>query len=180
MSRFHLRLAEERDIEALRALIADSVQRLQLGDYTQAQIDGALGTTLGLDTQLIADRHYFLAETAEGKLVACGGWSDRKTMFGSDHAAVREDDKLDPAVDRARVRAIFVHPDYARQGLGTMVLRCVEDAARAAGFTRYAMGSTMTGVALYTLKGYVPGELVQVPLANGETLPILMMTKDAG
>jgi GNAT superfamily N-acetyltransferase len=167
------------DAPRLRALIEASVRRLQLGDYTQAQIDGALGTALGLDTQLILDRHYFVAE-ADGELVACGGWSDRRTLFGSDGAAVREDsDRLDPAVDAARIRAIFVHPDWARRGLGSRVLECVEDAARAAGFRRFEMGSTLTGVALYRLRGYQPGELLQVPLPNGESLPVLRMTKSA-
>ncbi len=178
-TRFKVRLAEPEDAPALRALIADSVRRLQLGDYTQAQIDGALGTALGLDTQLIADRHYFVAEAADGTLVASGGWSDRRTLFGSDGAAAREDDRIDPAVDAAKIRAIFVHPDWARQGLGSLVLATVEDAARAAGFRRFEMGSTLTGVALYTLKGYRPGELIEVPLPNGERLPILKMTKDA-
>jgi GNAT superfamily N-acetyltransferase len=176
---FKVRLAEPEDAAALRLLIANSVRRLQLGDYTQAQIDGALGTALGLDTQLIADRHYYVAEAPDGTIVVCGGWSDRKTLFGSDGAAARVDDRVDPAVDAAKIRAIFVHPEWVRQGLGSLILDTVEGAARAAGFRRFEMGSTLTGVALYTLRGYLPGELIEVPLPNGEKLPILKMAKEA-
>jgi len=178
-STYTLRLANTADIPSLRALIELSIRKLQLGDYTQAQIDGALGTALGLDTQLIADQHYFVAESEEKILIACGGWSDRRTLFGSDGATVREDDKLDPATDAAKIRAIFVHPDWARRGLGSLILSTVENAARAAGFRHFEMGSTLTGIALYTLKGYQPGELLQVPLPNGEHLPVLKMTKSS-
>ena len=101
----------------------------------------------------------------------------RKTLFGADKAAVREPDLLDPATDAAKIRAIFVHPDYARQGLGSMILAHVEAAALAAGFRRFEMGSTLTGVPLYKLKGYVEVERIEVPLGNGEALPIVKMNK---
>jgi GNAT superfamily N-acetyltransferase len=110
-------------------------------------------------------------------LAGCGGWSKRKTLFGSDSAAVREPELLNPAIDAAKVRAIFVHPNYARQGLGSLILAHVEAAARAAGFRHYEMGSTLTGVPLYTLKGYNPIEEIAVPLPNGEALPIVKMVK---
>jgi len=174
--KFALRLATEEDIPALHGLIEASVRGLQAGDYTQAQMDGALGTVLGLDTQLIADRTYFVAE-ADGKLAGCGGWSKRKTLFGADRGPGREPELLDPATVAAKVRAIFVHPEFARQGLGTLILKCVEDAAAAAGFTRYEMGSTLTGVALYRLKGYTEVERIAVPLGNGEALPVVRMVK---
>lgn len=150
---------------------------LQAGDYTPAQIEGALGTVLGLDTQLIADGTYLVAETESGEIAACGGWSMRKTLFGSDHGPNREDSFLDPAVDAARIRAIFVHPNYARQGLGSLILEACEDAATAAGFRKFEMGSTLTGIPLYRLKGYAEVEMVHVPLHNGERLPILRMAK---
>ena len=171
-----LRLATEEDIPALHALIEASVRGLQAGDYTQAQMDGALGTVLGVDTQLIADRTYFVAE-ADGRLAGCGGWSKRKTLFGADRGPGREPELLDPAKDAAKVRAIFVHPEFARQGLGTLILKRVEDAAAAAGFRRYEMGSTLTGVALYRLKGYQEVERIAVPLKNGEALPVVRMVK---
>ncbi len=173
---FGLRLATEEDIPALHALIEASVRGLQANDYTQAQMDGALGTVLGLDTQLVRDRTYFVAE-ADGKLAGCGGWSKRKTLFGADRGPGRTPELLDPATDAAKVRAIFVHPEFARRGLGTLILGRVEDEAGAAGFKRYEMGSTLTGVALYRLKGYVEVERIAVPLANGEALPVVKMVK---
>ncbi len=177
---FQLRLATEDDIPALHALIEASVRGLQADDYTPAQIEGALGTVLGLDTQLVADRTYFLAEAViqnEKKLAGCGGWSNRKTLFGADRGPGREPAMLVPATDAAKVRAIFVHPDFARRGLGSLILATVEDAARAAGFSRFEMGSTLTGVPLYRLKGYVEVERIAVPLGNGESLPVVKMVK---
>jgi GNAT superfamily N-acetyltransferase len=188
---FVLRLATEEDIPALHALIEASVRGLQAGDYTPAQIEGALGTVLGLDTQLIRDGSYFVAEAVGGgdapdqelrersSLAGCGGWSKRKTLFGADRGPGREPELLDPKTDAAKVRAIFVHPAFARRGLGTLILARVEDAARAAGFRRYEMGSTLTGVPLYRLKGYVEVERIAVPLKNGEALPVVKMVKDA-
>jgi len=184
----HIRLAHEEDIPALHALIEASVRGLQANDYTPAQIAGALGTVLGLDTQLIRDQTYFVVEVPApagsedakrsiDRKVGCGGWSKRKTLFGADKASVREPELLDPATDAAKVRAIFVHPDFARRGLGTLILAHVESAAYAAGFRHYEMGSTLTGVPLYTLKGYVPVEQIGVPLHNGESLPIVKMVK---
>lgn len=163
-------------------LIEASVRGLQAGDYTPAQIEGALGTVLGLDTQLIRDQTYFIAKTVSSdslskRLAACGGWSKRRTLFGSDNASVREPELLDPTVDAAKIRAIFVHPDFARQGLGSAILAHVEAAALASGFRRFEMGSTLTGVPLYRLRGYTDVERIEVPLHNGESLPVIRMTK---
>jgi GNAT superfamily N-acetyltransferase len=180
---FTLRLAVEHDIPALHALIETSVRGLQAGDYTPAQIEGALGTVLGLDTQLIRDRTYFVAETSVHNstrtiLAGCGGWSKRKTLFGADRGPGREPGLLDPATDAAKVRAIFVHPNFARRGLGSLILATVEEAAAQAGFNRYEMGSTLTGVPLYRIKGYVEVETIGVPLGNGEKLPVVKMVKE--
>jgi GNAT superfamily N-acetyltransferase len=178
---FTLRLAIEDDIPALHALIEASVRGLQASDYTPAQIEGALGTVLGLDTQLIRDRTYFLAtalvQNSEARSAACGGWSKRKTLFGADRGPDRVPELLDPGTDAAKVRAIFVHPEFARRGLGSLILAHVEAEARAAGFRRFEMGSTLTGVPLYRLKGYVEIERIVVPLHNGEALPVIRMTK---
>jgi GNAT superfamily N-acetyltransferase len=185
---FALRLATDDDIPALHALIEVSVRGLQSDDYTPAQIEGALGTVLGLDTQLIRDRTYFIAEAAPNRNqltqatkrrepAGCGGWSKRKTLFGADRGPGREPDLLDPATDAAKVRAIFVHPGYARRGLGSLILARVEAEAASAGFKRYEMGSTLTGVPLYRLKGYVEVERIDVPLHNGEALPVVKMVK---
>jgi GNAT superfamily N-acetyltransferase len=183
---FKLRLATPADAPALDALIDASVRGLEAGDYSPAQIDGALGTVLGLDSRLIADQTYYVAEVLGpaskeyGSAIAgCGGWSKRKTLFGADRLPGREPDLLDPATDAAKIRAIFVDPNFARQGLGSLILARVEAAARAAGFKRYEMGSTLTGVPLYRLKGYREVERIEVPLPNGEALPVVKMVKDA-
>jgi len=178
---FSVRLATNADILPLHSLIDSSVRILQANDYTPVQIEGALGTVLGLDTQLLADQTYFVAETTASSgakiIVACGGWSKRKTLFGSDHAALRQPEFLDPATDAAKIRAIFVHPDWARRGLGTLLLETCENAAKSAGFTKFEMGSTLTGVPLYKLRGYHVIESIAVPLPNGEALPVIRMAK---
>lgn len=178
-----LRLATGDDLSALHQLIEASVRGLQANDYTQAQMDGALGTVLGVDTQLIADETYYVAEVqgqdGSKRIVGCGGWSKRKTLFGADRGPGRESALLDPEIDAAKIRAIFVHPDFARRGLGSLILSTVEEAARSAGFRRFEMGSTLTGVALYRLRGYVEIERIEVPLSNGEALPVVKMVKGA-
>src|SRR5579871_4110227 len=111
---FSLRLATQDDIPALHELIEASVRGLQAGDYSPAEIEGALGTVLGLDTQLIRDQTYFVAETTgeSPRIAACGGWSKRRTLFGADRGPDREPVLLNPATEAAKVRAIFVHPDF--------------------------------------------------------------------
>lgn len=184
-AQFELRLATEDDIPTLRALIEASVRTLHVHDYTPAQIEGALGTALGVDTQLIRDRTYFIAEAqseiadAPKAMAGCGGWSNRRTLFGDDRGPGRDPELLDPATDAARIRAIFVHPAYARQGLGSLILARVEAEAVAAGFRRFEMGSTLTGVPLYRLRGYAEVGRIVVPLANGEAVPVVKMVKSA-
>jgi len=176
---FQIRQANQADVSELRKLIEHSVRGLQQNDYTPAQIEGALGHALGLDTQLIEDGTYFVAvpPSQPDLIVGCGGWSYRKTLFGSDHGPNREKSLLDPVTEPAKIRAIFVHPEWARQGLGTLILKHCEDAAQRAGFHSLEMGSTLTGVPLYSLKGYQSRDRVAIPLPNGEALPIIRMVK---
>ena len=136
-------------------LIDASVRGLQAGDYSAAQIEGALATVFTVDSRLIADGTYFVAFDEGGEMAGCGGWSFRKTLYGGDHQVETiEPERLDPEVDAAKIRAIFVHPKFARMGLGSLILEAAERAAGAMGFERFEMGSTLTGVALYSLKGY--------------------------
>jgi GNAT superfamily N-acetyltransferase len=175
-----IRQAVAADIPVLRALIDASVRGLQAQDYTPAQIESALATVYGVDTQLIADGTYFVVEVfpAESSVIAgCGGWSKRKTLYGADHCAGREDDLLDPQKDAAKIRAFFIHPDWARRGLGSMILDACETAARSAGFTRLEMGATLTGVPFYRARGYAELERIEVPLENGASMPIVRMGK---
>lgn len=178
----HIRQAILADIPALTALIDASVRGLQARDYTPAQIEGALKTVYGVDTQLIADGTYFVAEASSAGgsqtvIAGCGGWSKRKTLYGADLCAGREDALLDPLYDAAKIRAFFIHPDWARRGIGTMILDACEAAAKAAGFTRFEMGATLTGVPFYRGKGYAELEPLEVPLPGGESLPIVRMAK---
>jgi GNAT superfamily N-acetyltransferase len=119
-----------------------------------------------------------VVETEKAKIVACGGWSKRKTLYGGDQYAGREDSLLDPSRDAAKIRAFFVHPEWARRGIGTMILEACEKAAVDAGFTRLEMGATLSGVAFYRAKGYTEIEDQAVPLGNGETLPIVKMARE--
>jgi GNAT superfamily N-acetyltransferase len=175
-----IRLATPADIPALQSLIVASVRGLQTRDYTAVEIEGALATVFGVDTQLISDGTYFVAEIAGEPtpiIVGCGGWSRRATLFGGDHWTGRADALLDPARDAAKIRAFFVRPDWARRGVGSAILSACEAAATAAGFTRFEMGATLTGVPLYAARGYKASERFNVPLQNGATLPIVRMIK---
>src|SRR5260370_20636910 len=189
----HLRLAVPEDVPVLRELIDASFRGLQTQDYTPAQIEGALKTVFGVDSQLIADGTYIVAEAESNAiertdaknaksglmLVGCGGWGKRKTLYGSDHWSGREDALLDPLRDAAKIRAFFIHPDWARRGVGSIILQACEDAARSAGFTRYEMGATLTGAKLFGVKGYIAVKPISVPLVNGESLPVIHMQKHA-
>jgi GNAT superfamily N-acetyltransferase len=175
------RLATPEDTPNLQVLIASSVRQLSRADYTDEQMDGAIGTALGLDTQLILDQTYFVVEcpeaTTPGAVIGCGEWSARKTLCCGDNAAGRDDTLLDPACDAAKIRAIYVHPSYARRGLGTAILHFVEIEAMRAGFRRLEMGATVTGAPLYEREGYREVERTQIPLHNGATLPVIRMSK---
>jgi GNAT superfamily N-acetyltransferase len=176
---FTLRRAVEADTPTLRGLIEASVRGLQASDYSASQIESALATVYGVDSQLIADGTYLVVEAslAQPLIVACGGWSKRKTLYGGDRWTRREDTLLDPANDAAKIRAFFVHPDWVRRGIGTLLLDACERAAIAAGFRRFEMGATLSGVPLYKARGYVAVKDLSVPLANGESLPIVHMEK---
>lgn len=176
---FSLRKAVPADVPVLRVLIDASVRGLQAGDYSPSQIESALASVYGVDSQLIADGTYFAVEAKSvgSAIVACGGWSKRKTLYGGDVWKAREDSLLDPQTDAAKIRAFFVHPDWVRRGIGTMLLDACEKAAMAEGFHRFEMGATLSGVPLYSARGYVSLENLGVPLANGEFLPIVRMEK---
>jgi len=182
----HIRKAVAADVPRLREVIDASVRRLQAEDYSPAQIEGALKSVYGVDSQLIADGTYFVAEVLDSQrlesrkpeIVACGGWSRRKTLYGGDQFAAREDSLLDPAHDAAKIRAFFVHPHWARRGIGGLILKACEDAAREAGFTRLEMGATLSGVAFYKAKGYAALENLEAPLGNRTVLPIVRMAKE--
>lgn len=179
-AQFKVRLARLEDVAAIRALIEESVRKLQPEYYSREQIEGSLLGAQGVDTQLITDQTYYVVETERGDgvvMVGCGGWSKRRTLFGSDQRAERENSLLDPAQDAAKIRAFFVHPEWVRKGIATRILEICEEAARAAGFRRLEMGATLAGVSLYRARGYAEFGRIEAPLANGSVLQIVRMGK---
>ena len=177
---FTIRTAVLEDIRALGILIPESVRALQAGSYTAEQIEGALGTVFGVDTQLIRDGTYFVAEAdseADSKIVGCGGWSRRRTLFGSDSVSIKDDQWLDPSSEPARIRAFFVHPGWARRGIGSAIMRRCEAAAREMGFSRLELAATLVGVPLYHAHGFESVEQIDVPLSNGHSIPVVRMAK---
>jgi GNAT superfamily N-acetyltransferase len=177
-----IRLAKREDVVELQRLIESSVRGLQTGDYSADEIEAAIADVYGVDTSLIDDGTYFAAEvSAEGtphaSIAGCGGWSRRRTLFGGDQWHRREELLLDPAREPAKIRAFFVHPSWARRGIGTLILEACERAALAAGFHRLEMAATLTGVKFYETRGYTRREKLEVQLGNGRCIECVRMEK---
>jgi GNAT superfamily N-acetyltransferase len=170
-----LRKASLEDRDALQDLIGRSA-RLLSPDYRPEQVEGALRGAFGVDSQLIRDGTYFAVESGE-KIVGCGGWSYRRTLFGGDRHARRDADELDPRVDAAKIRAFFVDPSHARKGIGTLLLAHCEAEARLRGFARAELMSTLPGVRLYATRGYVAGDWVGYEVAPGVVIEFVPMSK---
>ncbi|MDB6123521.1 MAG: GCN5-related N-acetyltransferase [Pedosphaera sp.] len=171
-----LRLATESDIPALEELIPLSVRALQAPHYSPAQMEAALGPVFGIDRQLIADGTYFVVEQ-QGQLIGCGGWSKRKSLFGSDASHDHDDSQLDPKHDSARIRAFFVHPLWARRGIGSTILVACETAILSASFQSAELVATLAGEPLYASFNYIVVERYEIQLPNGLSLPGVRMTK---
>lgn len=171
------RLATLDDIPQLNELIALSVRGLSTEYYSPNQIESAIKYIFGVDTQLIIDGTYYIAE-ADNVTVGCGGWSKRNTLYGGDQHKEIEDPLLDPKHDAARIRAFFVHPDYARQGIGRQIINVCESAAINEGFSSFELAATLPGVPLYTVMGYIAIEKIDAPLPDGEALGIVKMRKE--
>jgi GNAT superfamily N-acetyltransferase len=171
-----LRRATFDDVEAIRALIVVSARELSRGYYNDAQIAAALAHVFGVDTTLVADGTYFVAERA-GELVACGGWSKRRTLFGGDQYTARDSGYSDPKADAAKIRAFFIHPNAARQGLGRAILKRCEDEARAAGFRSTELMSTLPGIEFYRAAGYVAGAPTSLTVGDGVEIGFVPMQK---
>jgi GNAT superfamily N-acetyltransferase len=178
-----LRLATSADIPALQALIADSARGLSGGFYTPAQIDAAITHVFGVDTQLIADGTYFVIDGTDASLptpAAAGGWSARRTLFGGDQMKADTDPRLDPAAEPARIRAFFVHPQWARRGLARQLYAACERAARDAGFRAFELMATKPGEPLYAALGFAVLEPVTVSLPGDIAVPFTRMGRDLG
>jgi GNAT superfamily N-acetyltransferase len=170
------RLATLSDIPALDELIPLSARTLQLGYYSAEQIEGAIGTIFGVDSQLIRDGTYYVA-VVSNEIVGCGGWSKRQTPYGSDRAKQGADPLRDPATEPAMIRAFFVHPSHARRGIGKKLMELSETAASAAGFGRIEIVATLPGVPLYRAFEYEDVERFDITLVNGARMPLVRMRK---
>lgn len=175
---FHVRLASAADLPALRELIPLSVRALSRSEYSEAQVESALRYVFGPDTQLIADGTYFVAQAGDA-LVGCGGWSRRSTLYGGDQMKGSEDPVLDPATEAARIRAFFVHPGWARRGVGSAILEACFSAAREAGFRRLELMATLPGVPLYRAFGFEEAEPVESILPDGVAVPFVRMVRSS-
>lgn len=171
-----LRLAREADVSALEALIPLSVRALQAPYYSPAQMDAALGSVFAVDRQLIRDGTYFVAERDEA-IVGCGGWSRRRSLYGGDSSREGEDELLDPQRSAARVRAFFIHPTWARRGIGRSIMAACERAIIEAGFRTVDIVATLAGEPRYASFGYAVVERYDIALAGGLMLPAVRMTK---
>jgi predicted N-acetyltransferase YhbS len=172
-----IRLATEQDIPALEKLIRASVTGLSVQYYSPAQITSALSHIFGVDTQLIRDETYLIAEV-DKQIAGSGGWSKRKTLFGGDQSkSAALDPLLDPVTEAARIRAFYVHPQWSRKGIGSLILKSCEDAAREAGFRKVELAATLPGEPFYSARGYEPAEEIRLDTPDGESLPALRMTK---
>jgi N-acetylglutamate synthase-like GNAT family acetyltransferase len=173
------RLAREEDIAELHALIPVSVRTLQAAYYSPAQIEAAMGPIFGVDGQLIRDGTYYVVEH-EAKIIGCGGWSKRRSLYGGDGHRVEADAELDPARDAARVRAFFVHPSWARRGIGRSIMTACERAIFSSGFRTVEIVATLAGEPLYASFGYAVVERYQIGMADALSLPVVRMTKRFG
>lgn len=163
--------------EAIKRLIAASARLLSREHYSDAQIEAAIATVFGVDTDLIEDGTYFVAEI-EGHLAGCGGWSKRKTLFGGDQYSSRDAAYLDPQSEAAKIRAFFIHPDYARKGIARAILTRCEDEARAQGFRALELMATLPGIEFYKSCGFVETGNFDLDLTDKVKLELVPMRKE--
>ena len=163
--------------KAIQRLIAESARRLSREHYDDVQIEAAIATGFGVDTTLIEDGTYFVAEIGE-ELAGCGGWSRRKTLFGGDQYSSRDVAYVDPKSEPAKIRAFFIHPDHARKGVARAILARCEDEARAYGFRQLELLSTLPGVEFYKSCGFAEQGTLALDLSAGVKLQFVPMRKD--
>ena len=172
----HLTLAKHADIPRLKALIRRSAEALCIKDYTREEVEAALQGAWAVDTVLIDDQTYFVCKEGD-KIVGCGGWSKRATLFGGNAFESRDPALLDPATDRAKIRAFFVDPDYVGKDVGLSILEHCESEARKAGFKTFELMATLTGARFYRRNGYEGTEQTTVTVFDNIAIDFIPMTK---
>lgn len=173
---YTIRKATLDDRAAIAELIKQSARSLSRADYSEEQIEGAIKTVFGVDTNLILDETYFVADN-DGELVGCGGWSKRRTLFGGDQYKTRDRSELDPKTEAAKIRAFFIHPDHARKGIAREILAKCEAAAKAAGFQSLELMSTLPGIKLYRACGYEEDGCTELDVGDDLTIGLVPMRK---
>lgn len=173
-----IRLATSDDIPTLENLIKVSVTSLSANYYTPEQIESGLSHVFGVDSQLIADETYFVAE-CNHEIVGAGGWSKRKTLYGGDQRkGAGADPLLNPLREAARIRAFYIHPAWSRRGVGTAILNACEEAALASGFLRLELAATLPGVPFYLARGYTKGDRIPIETPDGRSFDTILMTRN--
>lgn len=172
-----IRKATLGDREPMQQLIAASARLLSRQHYNDAQIEAAIATVFGVDTTLIEDGTYFVAES-DGVFVGCGGWSRRKTLFGGDQYSSRDVGYIDPQSEPAKIRAFFIHPDHARKGIARAILARCEEEARAYGFRELELAATLPGVEFYKSCGFSERGAFDLDLVEGVKLELVPMRKE--
>src|SRR5215212_7577568 len=173
---YSIRKAALADRDRISELIAESARGLSRDDYSDAQIEAAIATVFGVDTDLIEDGTYFVAEDS-GVLTGCGGWSRRKTLFGGDQFTTRDASYLDPSFEPAKIRAFFVHPGHARKGIAQAILARCESEAAAHGFPAIELMATLPGIKFYKACGYSEQGDYELELVRGVKLELVPMRK---
>ncbi len=173
---FSFRKATINDLPELRALMEMSIRRIIGTFLDEARVEASY-EFMGVDTQLIEDETYFAVELNR-QIVGCGGWSRRATRFGGDHTPGRDSRLLDPATESARVRAMYTHPDFARLGIGRLVLSLCDAEALKEGFSSLELTATVAGEPLYSAYGFTVIERIEVPTSKGIFVPCARMTKN--
>ena len=175
MKEFTHRIATYEDIPTIEVLMELSINQL-LGPLLSAEQLEASFDSMGLDDQLIKDGTYFMVFCDE-VFVGCGGWSNRETLFGGNHTPNRDDNFLNPLKDSARIRAMYTHPDWSRQGIGSLVMHLGENAAKELGFKKCELMATQSGKLLYATQGYESIEDILYQTETGKTVPMIRMEK---
>jgi N-acetylglutamate synthase-like GNAT family acetyltransferase len=174
--KYFIRKADLDDCAEIEKLIALSARKLSINDYSREQMEGALQGAFGVDTQLIRDGTYFVAESIQS-IIGCGGWSRRKTLFGGDKRTERDPAELNPKLDSAKIRAFFIHPDYARMGISRAIYERCESEARLYGFQSLELISTIPGIKFYISCGFRGLKQIEYKMPSGVIINFLPMKK---